>query len=619
MLSNSALGRRRLTVLVCLAAVSACATPAPTGDAAVAEITDPAAQVVRSAGGAVAAASVPATQVGARVLADGGNAVDAAVATAFALAVSEPSMSGLGGRASMVIRTPDGEVFGIDGLNQVPMGYEDGTDVASGFGRAAVPGVPAALVRAQEEHGSWPLARVMEGAIRLAEEGFALPADEAARWASAADEMAQYPASRATFLRPDGTPYEAGDHFRNPALARTLRAIAEGGADAFYRGWIADSMHVHMERGGGFMTRADLAGYRALDAILVRGTYRGHELISNFRPSSGHSVVQALQTMQALGPAPGPEEEAAWAALLGQSMHWALEDRGRSFGSEEESARVLTSTAHARDRASRIVVPGAGGGAGGSFGSESAVPDAHGAVPGGGVEVAEARAPAVPAPASDPGAAEARGWRLAAEIPGLPEHPDAWQVPVGALVVAPGDRGATTAMATTDASGMTVAHTQSNGPSLGTRLVASGLGFAYATRLGSEPGSRPSSTISPTVVIGPDGSLRFALGGAGDSRIITAVIQVVSRVVDHGMSLVDAVAARRVHPTDSLDLRLEEGPVGRWSEEERATLEGWGFEIDTAPSSYYGRVHAVEPPNGADALGVAEPRWTGSAVAPAGG
>lgn len=208
------------------------------------------------------------------------------------------------------------------------------------------------------------------------------------------------------------------------------------------------------------------------------------------------------------------------------------------------------------------------------------------------------------------------GWHLAAGVPGLPADPEAGRVPVGVLVVAPGDRGATTAMAATDANGMTVAHTQSNGPSLGTRLVASGLGFVYATRLGSEPGSRPSSTISPTLVFGPDGSLRVALAGAGDSRIITAVIQVVSRVVDHGMSLEEAVAAPRVHPTGPLELRLEEGPVGSWSEREVARLEAWGFELDTAPAGYYGRVHAVAPGQGGPALGVAEPRWTGSAAGP---
>ena len=586
--------RHRFAAAVAAVLLTACATAPPSGTADP-SITSPTAQVGRSEGGVVSAASVLATEVGARVLAEGGNAVDAAVATAFALAVSEPSMSGLGGRASMVIRTPEGEVFGIDGLNQVPRSYTEDTGIPSGYERAAIPGVPAALVRAQEEHGSWPLARVMEGAIRLAEAGFPLPADEAGRWASAAEDLARYPSSRATFLRPDGTPYAAGDHFRNPALARTLRAIADGGVEAFYRGWIADSIHVDMERQGGFVTRTELAGYVALDAILVEGTYRGHRLVSNFRPSSGHSVIQALQTMEAVGPAVPLEEEARWAAIVGQSMHWALEDRGRSFGSERVSARRLTSAAHARERAEDIEVPARATGAA--------------------MDIATGYRGS---PAAHPVADHEPGWRVAASVPGLSEHPEAWQVPVGTLVVAPSDRGATTSLAATDANGMTVAHTQSNGPSLGTRLVASGLGFVYATRLGSEPGSRPSSTIAPTLVFNPDGSLRFGLGGAGDNRIITAVIQVISRVVDHGMSLEDAVAAARVHPGGggALELQIEEGPVGVWSESDRARLRAWGFEMETAPSSFYGRVHAVAPGHRGPALGVAEPRWTGGAAGP---
>lgn len=609
----SALLLRRTVVVppgilaLCTSAIMVGCATAPAGERE-APVTDPSAQVVRSGGGAVAAASVLATEVGARVLAEGGNAVDAAVATGFALAVAEPSMSGLGGRASMIIRTPEGELFGIDGLNQVPRRYREGSDLPSGYDRAAIPGVPAALLKAHAEHGSWPMAQVMEGAIRLAEEGFPLPADEAARWAGAADELAAYPSSRATFFRSDGTPWEAGDHFRNPTLARTLRAIAEGGADAFYRGWIADSIHVQMERAGGFLTRDELAGYQALDAVLVEGTYRGHRLVSNFRPSSGHAVIQALQTVEELGPAPPLAESARWGAVVGQAMHWALEDRGRQFGSDVESARRLTSRAHAKERAARMrIVEGDGGHQGRDATGPDAEPDRGGRA--GGRDGLDR---------SDASRATDVVWRLESAIPGVSDRSAAADVPIGALVVDPADREATTAMAATDARGMTVSLTQSNGPNLGTRLVAGGLGFVYATRLGSEPGSRPSSTIAPTLVFDLEGAPAFALGGAGDSRIITAVIQVISRVVDHGMSLEEAVTAPRVHPTDSLELRVEEGPVGMWSEAERGRLRAWGFGLETAPSGYFGRVHVVAPAVGGEALGVAEPRWTGGAAGPVG-
>lgn len=587
-------------LLPLLALLWACggAPGAPGGVAApvaAAAISDPALQVARSPRGIVSSASVHATEVGARVLAEGGNAVDAAVATAFALAVTEPSMSGLGGRASVVIRTPDGSVHGIDGLNQVPRGYRPGSGAPEGYERAAIPGVPAALVKALEDHGSWPLQRVVAPAIRLAEEGFVLPPDEAGRWAGAAGDLRNHPAARGTYLREDGTPWRAGDRVVNRLLARTLRGIASGGADAFYRGWIADSIHADMARNGGFILRDELAAYRALPAIPARGSYRGLTLVSNFRPASGHTVIQALQSMEELD-VPGRDDPAGWAAVVGQAMHHALGDRSLREGTEEESARFLTSREHARARAREIVPPGREEGDGaaeasrpvGAAGPRQAGVDPHragdGWIPVG-----------VPA-----------GTRLALS-----------DLPPGTLVTAPTDREATTHLSAADGAGMVVSLTQSLGPSMGTRLVASGLGFMYATRLGSEPGSRPGSTIAPTLVFRGDRPA-FALGGAGDARIISAVIQVISRAADHGMTLEEAVAAPRVHPDGPRALRVEEGPVGRWSEGERRRLEGWGFEVQGAPSGFFGRVHAVEPgTGGAPVLGVAEPRWRGGTAGPA--
>lgn len=555
------------------------AGPLPPAGARPPAISDPALQVARSAGGVVSSASVHATEVGARVLAEGGNAVDAAVATAFALAVTEPSMSGIGGRASIVIRTPDGRIHGIDGLNQVPRGYRPDSGIPEGYERAAIPGVPAALALALEEHGTWTLARVLAPAIRLAEEGFRLPEDEAARWAGGADELRAHPAARGTYLRADGSTWRAGDRVVNRPLARTLRGMADGGVDAFYRGWIADSIHADMARHGGFILREELAAYRALPAIPARGSYRGYTLVSNFRPASGHSVVQALQTLEEV-PVPGPDDPAGWAAVVGQAMHWAIADRNRREGSEEESARFLTSREHARERARAIRVPSGGG---------------PGLEP-------EAALAAV-------GVREEWGWR--------PGEAGRAAFPPGTLVLDPLDREATTHLSVADGRGMVVSLTQSLGPSLGTRLVASGLGFLYATRLGSEPGSRPGSTIAPTLVMDPSGRPVLALGGAGDARIISAVIQVISRVVDHRMTLEEAIAAPRVHPDGPLALRVEEGPVGRWTPEERARLEVLGFELQGAPSGFFGRVHAVVPaPAGGVVLGVAEPRWRGGAAGP---
>ena len=531
-----------------------------------ARITDAQHKLVRSDAGVVASASPYATAAGARILAQGGNAVDAAVATGFALAVVEPAMSGLGGRTSILLRTPAGEIIGVDGLNQVPRGYRAESGIAAGYERAAIPGHPAALLLVLERYGTMSRAQVMAPAIEYAENGFPLTADQANFIAGAADELREYPASARYFLKADGSAYRAGELFVQRDLARTLRAIAERGAAGFYSGWVADSIHADMTRHGGFITRAELAAYRALPAIVVRGGYRGHEIVSNFRPASGHSVIQALQMLE---PIDVPRADAAWASLIAQAMHYAMQDRGRTYGTEEESARMLTSREHARARAAEIVIPGS-------------------------------------APGRRPLHLQRRtaiGVAAGYEFEDV-ESATPWARP---------DRENTTHLSTADRFGGVVALTQSLGPSLGTRLAASGTGVLFATRLGAAPGSRPGSTISPTLVL-RDGSVRYVLGGAGDNRIITAVTQTISRVVDHGMTLDQAVAAPRVHPLGAMQIRLEQGV---WSEAVRTRLQGFGFELSEGPSNYFGRVHAVSvDPQTRVLTGIAEPRGFGGAAAP---
>jgi len=558
-----------------LFAASGCASappqpPPPSVPAAVvgapAAITDPAQQQAASLHGVVASATPEATAAGAQVLAEGGNAVDAAVATGFALAVTEPSMSGLGGRASLIVRGPDGAVLGIDGLNQVPRGYRQNSGIPAVYERVAIPGVPAALAAALAARGTWPLARVIAPAIALAEHGFILGEAEAGRWSAAREELAKFGAGRGTYLKPDGSPWRAGERVTNPLLAETLRRLAAEGVASFYRGAIAEEIDRDMAAHGGFVRRDELAGYQALPALVVTGTYRGHQLTSNFRPAAGHAVIQALQTMEELA-VPGVDEPARWAAVVGQAMQLALADRSVRRGSEEESAAWLTSLDHAAERATRITIPERGVG---------------------------------PVPM---------------EI--VPFQGAAWWNPPGTLVTAPTDREATTHLSVADRDGRVVALTQSLGPAMGTRLVAPGLGFLYATRLGTAPGSRPASTIAPTIVVPPGGAPVVALGGAGDARIISAVIQVISRLVDHRMSLADAVAAPRIHPDEAKVLRVEEGPISSWSAADRARLEGWGFKLIGAPSGFFGRVHAVSRPrDGAPVTGVAEPRWTGGTAGP---
>jgi gamma-glutamyltranspeptidase/glutathione hydrolase len=475
----------------------------------------------------------------------------------------------------VLVRSSDGEIRGIDGLNLVPKGYRQNSGIPDVYERAAIPGVPAALASALAQHGSWPLARVIQPAIDLAERGFILGEAEADRWASARVELAKFGAGAGTYLKADGTTWRAGDRVSNPLLARTLRRLAAEGVGSFYRGAIAAEIDADMAAHGGFLLRDELAAYEALPAILATGTYRGYQLTSNFRPAAGHSVVQALQMLESID-VPGADEPARWAAVVGQAMQLAIADRGVRRGTEAESAAWLTSGEHARERAKQIVVPARG---------------------------------------ADP---------LPSEV--LPFQGAGWFNPPGTLVTAPTDREATTHYAVADKDGRFVSITQSLGPAMGTRLVAPGLGFIYATRLGTGPGSRPASTIAPTIVVPPATARAtagapntiVALGGAGDARIISAVIQVISRMIDHGMPLAAAVAAPRVHPDALKTLRVEEGPVAAWTAADRARLEKWGFTLVGAPSGFFGRVHAVmrRPAPGAAATGVAEPRWTGGAAGP---
>lgn len=532
--------------------------------------TRPPTQVVRSAAGVVSSASIPATEVGAAVLAAGGNAADAAVAVGFALAVTEPSMSGIGGRASIVVRTPDGQVHGIDGLNQVPWGFREG-EGAEGYERATIPGVPAALEHLRARFGGWEAGPLLEPAVALARYGFPLAEGEARRISGAADELAAFPGSSA-YLHPDGRGWEAGDIFVQPGKARVLEALARDGIASFYHGWIADSIHVDMARSGGFVTRDDLARYEALEAVPVQGSYRGHTLLSNFRPASGHAVIQALQTVEILeGMGGGTEPRLHRSLLMGESLRHAIDDRNMVMGDEEASALHLTSAAHARARAG---------------------------------EIQRTRDFA----ALDRGTGS--GMAQAAEPTAGPWRP-------GQLVTDPTDREATTHFTVVDADGMVVSVTQSLGPSLGTRVASPALGFAYATRLGSEPGSRPASTISPTIVLDPRGDFLMALGGAGDARIISAVAQVIHAAVGRGLPLDQAVAEPRMHPLGEAEMRVEEGPTSAWTAEEWAALEGAGLEIVGSPSGYFGRVHAVAR-DGSLFVGVAEPRWEGSAAEPRG-
>ncbi|MDH3455711.1 MAG: gamma-glutamyltransferase [Gemmatimonadota bacterium] len=514
---------------------------------------------MRSNRGMVVSGSAIATEIGVRVLESGGNAVDAAVATALALAVVEPTMSGLGGRTQILVRTTSGQFHGVDGTTEVPRGAP--TDPTSdegayGYHTIGIPGTVAALERALTAFGTRSFAELLTPVIALADTGFLLPNPEAERLARVADQLREFTGSARYFLKPDGSTYRGGERLVQADLANTLSALATGGAEAFYGGWIADTLAADLARHGGFVTTTDLSRYRAPWSRIVQGSYRGFDLVGTYLPASGATTIEALHLLEQfdLSDRAGGAE---WAALLAQALLLSFEDRVADLGTPDEHAQVLASKEWAATRAVDIMDP---------------------------------------AQREDP--------------------------VVVSMAAASDESPYTTHLSVTDRDGMVVALTQSLGPTMGSKVAAPGLGFVYAATMGYlgglQPGDRPFSSQSPLIVL-HDGEPVLVLGAAGGRRILSAIVSVVSRWVDQQLSLPDAMAAPRLHP-DVQAVHMEARDGTAWSPEDLTDLASYGFVVDVRTvASYFARIHGIEiDPVTGDHLGVADPRWNGTAGAPGG-
>ena len=484
-------------------------------------------------------------------------------------------MNSIGGRNQILVRLPEGRVVGIDGTTQAPWDYDydEAPQASYGYPVIGVPGAVAGLLRLHGEHGSLPLATVMAPAIDLAENGFRLLPNEAARQAGGAEQAAEFPGTRQAYLEADGTAYDPGDLLVQEDYARTLRAIAAGGHDAFYRGAIAEAMAADLAANGSAVKLQAFHEYEALDSRIVRGTYRGYEVVGLGVPAAGAVVVQALQILETFDP--DDYTDAGWAAMAGQAIGLASREL-RSIDGAEASARA-TSKEYARTVAGQIVTPGASG-------DDDAW--ATGAAPR--TDLRSAGAAALLAPP-------------------LPPRGD--------------DQGHTTHLTTADGNGMFVALTQTLGPNMGSKVVTPGLGFLYASTLGGylgrmEAGERARSFISPIMVL-RDGQPVLALGAAGGGRIVSGVTQVISRIIDDGMDLGQALEAPRVH-MDGDRLDVETTPGVGWTPEEVARIRAvWPDVSETPRSGAFSRVHAVAfDPAAGTWFGAADPDWEGSARGP---
>ena len=513
----------------------------------------------RSGSGMVSAAHPLATDVGVRVLEMGGNAADAAVAAGFAIAVVEPTMNSIGGRNQILVATPDGEFHGIDGTTQAPWDYDPDTAPQAGYGYPVIgiPGALAGLIKLHEEHGSLPLADLIAPAIDYAEHGFRLLPGDARRQASVASEALEFPGTAEAYYKEDGSPYRAGELLRQPDHARTLRLIADQGRDVFYRGEIAQKMIDDLRANGSVLTLEALQSYEALDSRIVRGSYRGYELVGMDVPAAGVLSIQALQIMENFDPA--SMSEAEWFAITGQALRMASGEL-RVLGSDTAAARA-TSKEYAASLAAEVLAPAA-----------------------------------TPAGLTEP-------------VPALEERGDRYG-------------GHTTHLSTADADGMFVSLTQTLGPNMGSKVVTPGLGFLYASTLGGylgriPAGTRARSNICPFMVI-KDGRVVLVLGAAGGGMIPPAVVHAITRVIDFGMSLPEALAEPRVAGGFGGAFNAETSPDIGWTDGELDQMRALGLDVrEQERSGAFGRIHGIQfDPETNTWIGAADPDWEGVARGP---
>ncbi len=526
----------------------------------------------------VASNSTIATRAGVEILREGGNAVDAAVATGFALAVAYPEAGNLGGGGYMVIRMADGRAAALDFREVAPLAatrdmYVDSAGHVTDRSRigplaSGVPGSVAGLTAALARYGTMPLARVMQPAIRLAADGFEV--DSAFSRSLRSNRRRIEPFAGAGVFLPNGEPLAPGARLVQPALARTLRAIAEGGARAFYHGAVAESIAAELQREGGIITANDLAHYAPVWREPLRGRYRGHTLLAMPPSSSGGvTVLETLGILEARGAA-APAGSAREVHRQAEAFRRAFVDRNTKLGDPafvHDPVDELTSAEYARKLASTID---------------------------------SARA-----------------------------------TPTGDFAHVIGEGTQTTHYSVVDAQGNAVATTTTLNDLYGSGVYVASAGFFlndemddFTSRVGVPnmyglvqgeanaiaPGKRMLSAMSPTIVLDDSGRVMLVLGARGGPRIITSVAQVLLDVIDHGMSLAAALETPRIHHQAWPDSVWYEN--GGFSPAVLDSLTAMGHAIGPFRTSdgdrFVGRVIGIERTRDGW-VGVVDPRTSGGA------
>jgi gamma-glutamyltranspeptidase/glutathione hydrolase len=498
-----------------------------------------------------------ASQAGVEIMRQGGNAVDAAVATGFALAVVHPPAGNIGGGGFMLIRMVDGGTHFIDYREKAPAAatrnmYLDaqGNVIPGaseiGFKAIGVPGSVAGMVYAERKYGKLSLKQVMAPAIKLAREGFALT------WGEADDLhdsfLSKFPESYRLFQR-NGDYYKTGEIFRQPDLARTLERIAEN-PDDFYHGSLAKELAEAMQRGGGLITADDLAHYEVKEREPIRGSYRGYEIVSAPPPSSGGTVlVESLNILEAF-------DLGKMQSRSSESIHFTVEAFRRAFF----------------DRAEFMGDP-----------DFSKIPVA---------QLVDKRYAAAWRETIDPvHATPSRELKRPAIFSQLEQY--AGSHPPAAMQR---ESNHTTHYSVVDPAGNAVSVTTTINDWFGSRVTADGLGFLlndemddFSAKTGVPnsdgliqgeanaigPGKRPLSSMTPTIVV-HNGRTVMVLGSPGSSKIITTVANVLMGELDYGMNIQEAVNAPRFHQQWLPDVVN----VEKWfSPDTLNTLKKMGYKI----------------------------------------
>ena len=516
----------------------------------------------RSEHAMVAADRPEGTAAGLAVLRDGGNAVDAAVATAFAMGVAEPALSGIGGVAVMVIRSPDGRETVIDGSGLAPRAATPdmfrladagvggmygwpavaGDENNVGYRSTGVPGMVAAMALALERYGTIGLGRAVAPAVTLASQGLAIDSHLTVTFASYAERLFRFPESKRTFFKSGGLPLHpplalegGGDRLVQADLARSLEAIGRDGPDAFYRGPLARAIVEDVRSGGGLLSAEDLASYRAREIAPLVAEHGGHRVAANPECGGGVTAVEILNILDGVGLGDLDRGTAGYLHLFGEACRRAFLDRFTLLGDPafvEAPFEMLASSEHAGRARAEI----------------------------------------------DPRRASAAAVPVAADVP----H--------------------TTHMCVVDGSGMCVSLTSTLGGAFGSGVVVRGTGIVLSnvmTWFDPRPG-RPSSIAggkrilwapSPAIV-SQGGRARMVVGGSGGRRLISGVAQAIVNVVDHGDGAYDAVNGLRVHDEGGATLLDSRAPA-----EVVRGLEAMGHRVvpteETLAAASFGRINAI--------------------------